>query len=60
MNPQQLLHQFDAAVERAEALRKLQIGRPSHSTVACIIKLISGKPSISSWRPTWRWRSLAG
>jgi hypothetical protein len=43
MNPQQILHQFEDAVEKAGRVCALAKGRPVNGIVACCIKLISAE-----------------
>jgi hypothetical protein len=41
--PQQILHVFQDAVDRAENLRRMMAGRPVTGIVACVKKLISAE-----------------
>jgi hypothetical protein len=41
--PQAVLNQFQDAVDRAENLRRLEVGRPSSGTVDCVLKLVNAE-----------------
>jgi hypothetical protein len=41
--PQAMLNAFQDAVDRAESLRRMQIGRPSNGTVDCVLKLVNAE-----------------